>query len=59
MTETDPGLPGDCGERGLSGITKGNKEDFLSGSVGKNPPANAWFMGSIPGSRRFYKTRSN
>lgn len=50
MTETDPGLPGDCGERGLSGITKGNKEDFLSGSVGKNPPANVWFMGSIPGS---------
>ena len=59
VTETDPWLPGDCGERGLSGITKGNKEDFSSGSVVKNPPANAWFVGSIPGSGRFYKTGSS
>ena len=32
-------------------------QDFSGGTVGKNPPANAGDMGSIPGLGRFYMHR--
>jgi len=39
--------------------TKASDGDFPSGSVVKNPPANAGVMGSIPGPRIFHVPQSN
>ena len=35
------------------------EEDFLGGSVVKNPPANAGDTSSIPGLRRFHMLQNN
>ena len=51
----------------MDGETKAPKElelqksfkDFPGGTVGKNPPANARHMGSIPGPGRFQMLWSN
>ena len=34
-------------------------QDFSGGTVGKNPPANAGDMGSIPGLGRFHMPQGN
>ena len=44
----------------LGPVHKGKREgEFPGGTLGKNPPASARDMGSIPGPGRFYMPRSN
>ena len=43
----------------MTSIKKGEDQDFPSGAVVKNPPANAGDMGSIPGPGRSHMLRSN